>query len=315
MEKLAAEFNQSKTAKEFGINPEDLKDFADNGKIILDLIIKGFAQKGIVFTNESQFQFELGFTLQKLFYENESTRDYLVKFEVLSANEDDLRKYSKLSAKEKKKLSKEKKEKLYTDLVIEMSSTECIAIELKYKTSGDNRILEYHVNNKMTFVFGQGAYDNGCWDYWWDVYRLERLVGVKGHTKIDYNFTSNIKVVKGFAIIMANEQSYWTESSNTLFSNFRLFPGPIDNDTVCKWNHKNQLLPTIDEKDEKDEYIYKDGRYHTAINIRGKYEIPQWNDYDLPAEKTYYVEFPSNSEHKKRKKEYYFKYLILEVKE
>lgn len=275
---------------------ELVASFPNEGKELLQGLINEFADKGIVFTNESQFQFELGFALQKLFDAN--GKNYEVKFEVLSLNKVDFTEFLEQT--------KDEREKLYTDLVVEMPKDRCVAIELKYKTAqnGDTKLFKYTVNDKDYIVFAQGAYDNGCYDFWWDVRRLEQLV----HKNIRYNF-SNKNVVSGFAVIMSNEERYWTKPNRDdgYYKNFRLTDELPTIDTKRQWYNKatGQSVDNIENK--------KDPRYNRPIDIVGHYDI-KWDNYNL---RNYNYELMPKKQCKRKsqqEKDYNFRYLILEVK-
>lgn len=267
---------------------ELVKNFPASGKKLLQHLIDEFAEKGIIFTNESQFQFELGFALQKLF--DGHGKDYKVNFEVLSMNQNDL--------------SSNNIEKLYTDLVVEMPNDKCAAIELKYKTALPShvKLFKYTVNKKRYVVFAQGAYDNGCYDYWWDVHRLEQLV----HKEIIYNF-SDKKVIRGFAVIMSNDKNYWEEHNEGYFKNFMLTNTGEDSINGTR-------LWRLDGKDVQKIPGKKDKRYLKPIPVNGKYKI-KWLPYLLENSR---CELMPKREYKQKNRtpkstDYNFKYLILDI--
>lgn len=263
------------------------KDFID--KDFIAKIIDKFAQEGKVFTNESQFQFELGYELQKRF-DKEKT-GYKVLFQVLSANTGTLEDYVLRG--------KDDQEKLFTDIIIDMGRDKCIAIELKYKISRSNNIkaFKYVISNNNYYAFGQGAYDEGCLEYWWDVNRLERLVS----GDIKYSFSEK-KVVKGFSIIITNDNNYYTAHDNSQSKNFFLVEGSAV-EGKRKWYDKNNKCD-IDNL-EKGNIKYRNG-----ITIKNSYKI-EWADYGLP-EGTECYTYPSGSM-ENHYEDYKFKYLILEI--
>ena len=136
----------------------------------LEDILKNFASSGKIFTNESQFQFELSRAIDDDIEKYRKANNIpsfciypCVKLEVLSMSKNEL---------------KSKQEKLYTDIVVclgenKKGEKECIAIELKYKMINKN--LEYSINNHKVLTFSQGAYDIGSIQFLEDVQRLERL--------------------------------------------------------------------------------------------------------------------------------------------
>ena len=83
-------------------------------KNILETAIKKMASKGKIYSNESQFQFDLAWELRK--------QGFDVELEMLS-----------VSQAYAKQLSKDERQKAYTDIVVK-DETGYIVIELKYKT-------------------------------------------------------------------------------------------------------------------------------------------------------------------------------------
>ena len=257
-------------------------------KKLLQDIINEFAKEEKVFTNESQFQFELGLALQKKF--DSEKKNYKVLFEVLSFK-GDINNYIKLSKKEKKKQ--------YTDIVVDMGEKGVIVIELKYKIASptDVNAFKYNSCGSDYYTFAQGAYDTGTYDFWQDVIRNEQLVS----GAIQYNF-SNKKVVKGFAVIMTNDYNY-QKNHNGMFKNFflennKVFSAPI------KWCDK--------DGNEDDSYRGVDNAYkgNKGVDIKGSYTA-QWKNYNLSKNTTCY-EIPAKSKSNVYDN-YKFKYLILEI--
>ena len=163
------------------------------------------------FESEIQFQFELAFKIK------EEYPNYDVKLEMTTSVDK----------------NKKNHKRQYTDIIVLDKNGDYIAIELKYKTKkgvyGDIELLNH------------GATDLGRFDYLYDVWRLENL---KYRTNIACEFNKRLKnCVKGYAIILTNEQKYWLinrQSKNTLYQNFCI----SDNDSIQKnkpllWNHKN----------------------------------------------------------------------------
>lgn len=261
-------------------------------KGFLQGIINDFANVGKVFTNERQFQFELGLEMQRRF-DREKT-GYKVLFEVLSLNG---------SITNFVTLSKEEKEKLYTDIIVDLGNDEYIAIELKYKIAQKRsavKALQYNCKSVDYYTFSQGAYDIGCYDFWWDVNRLERLVA----RKIKYNFTDK-KVIKGFSIIMTNDDNY-QKTHVGMFKNFFLVEGK-------EFKGKIQWSDKAGKNCAKYPGTAKSLLEDKGIDISGTYKA-EWKDYKLPS-KTECYEIPSNSGSKKDDYEQYkFKYLIFEIK-
>lgn len=172
--------------------------------------LKEMANQNLIFRSEEQFQFCLAWAIQDFF------GSYNVLLEELTLNID-------YSGKNKRS---------YTDILVDKGNNEFIAIELKYKTAD--------ANIGGVSLLNHGAADLGRFDYLWDINRLERLVyplSVKrtkenglinmangyGDNELpiitDYIYDKRIegeKIIKGFAIILTNEEKYWTYSKNSL---------------------------------------------------------------------------------------------------
>ena len=216
----------------------------------LEDIIESFRKEKLVFSNESQFQFELGRALEK--------EGYKVFFEVLSLDE---------------RKSNSKSKKVYTDIIIDLGSNEYVAIELKYKTAGkpskktdgfNDSIGAFCYRNKtgsLQYMFPQGAKNEGLYFYLKDVERLESFA----RKDITFNFDKNKRIVKAFAIIMANSRkdssaTYWSSQEGNTCSAFSLCQGNIVHGCGLKW---------ADTSSAKD---------WPPINIQGTY-VCDWIDY------------------------------------
>lgn len=134
-------------------------------------ILDNFAEKGILFSNERQFQLEFASELKKMF-DN-------VYLELLDYSENG---------------------KNYVDIVVDVGNNKYVAIELKYTTRDMN--LLYKTTNREVYTFKQGAGDIRRFDYLKDVERLEKLE--KRNNSSVFGIVG-AKVIKGFAIIMTND--------------------------------------------------------------------------------------------------------------
>lgn len=131
-----------------------------------------------MFENESQFQFDLAWVIREKL--NEMNEPYKVSLE--------------------RRINEKVNE--YIDIVIEIGE-QYIPIELKYKLA-DKRV-EYELSgNKIVTTSAQGAADNGCYDFWKDVKRIEDII----------RNDSNVK--KGFVIIMTNYPLYWGSGTGSV---------------------------------------------------------------------------------------------------
>ena len=86
---------------------------------------------------------------------------------------------------------------LHVEVWIEQDG-DVLAIELKYKT----RALQVLVGNEQYAVRSQSAQDIGRYDYIKDIERVENIV------------TDRAPQATGYAILLTNDPSYWTQSLN-----------------------------------------------------------------------------------------------------
>ena len=286
----------------------------------LETILKSFASSGKIFTNESQFQFELSRAIDdeiiKYKRDNNVSQDSIypcVKLEVLSMGRDEI---------------KEKREKLYTDIVIclgenEKNEKECVAIELKYKMINKN--LEYSVNDHKVKTFSQGAYDIGSIQFLEDVERLEKLT--LNPPKIQLNFDENNKIIKSFAVIISNDKSYWIEKKDnkSIYNEFCLDQGEKKNgklrlNTYIGTNGKKlgKITKDIKEKNERVRLETIDDYERYGVDIKRKAFVDLCGEYKCNW-KPYDVQYTSCKELSKeflntgKACDYKFQYLIFEI--
>lgn len=270
-------------------------------KKTLNDTIQALAKQNKIYSNESQFQFDLAWELRG--------KGFQVELEALSV--------SQAAAKQ---LSKEERKKAYTDIIVK-DGDGYIAIELKYKTPETKDIMCYDINGVKTYLFSQGAENLGSYLYWKDVERLEKLVN--GHVPL--NFGVEKKVVKGYAVLLTNAEKYWNKGVQKSFATglAREF-FPIDGETfdhpLCyhiglnpdgtRKKGKGGKIPCrIDSSAVADKYFSgkKDAKAHYPVGIKGKYTC-NWETYldGLTCK------LLNGNPYKKGNE---FKYLILEVKE
>lgn len=156
----------------------------------LEKIIDSFADIGLVFSNEQDFQFQLGKELKKLSFVKE------VYFEMLSLKNSYLYIQQELMKDPKYKLTRDVKE--YYDLIVELDDGTYVAIELKYKTP--QKICFYETKFGKFITLSQGAYDLGAYDFLEDISRLEKI-----NTRY---FPNGIKISKGYCIFLTNDKNY-----------------------------------------------------------------------------------------------------------
>ena len=287
------------------ITKEQVQKFDEHGREILHAIINTFAGHGIVFSNESQFQFELARELQKLFDDHAPT--HKIHFEVLSFDD----------------IKKDKKN--YTDLVVEMpdgcNQSKLVAIELKYKTALPSprtvkgtkyqvKGFEYITTNMgngksgiKNYVAAQGAQDNGSFDFWWDVKRLEKFI----HTS-DKFYSLDGSVKRAFAMIITNDVFYWKGGKTSIFNNFAMKERTVSKETIGWWYEDN---PNLCQKvDRKNNWRYDE----PGVYINGPCKI-KWYPYSLKCENLKFVWENNKSPDGKNipTEGYDFQYLILEL--
>ena len=164
--------------------------------------------------SEAQIQFELALLIKENF------KDCKISLEHFSMLEQE---------NDKGKL---KSKRDYTDIfVFNKDKSECVAIELKYKTKKEKDFEE--TDECKTNYTDQGATDLGRFDYLWDINRLElltfddkykkenevRIASNKFRNKelLKRDFISqlgNSKLVSSYAIIITNDEKYWTYTKN-----------------------------------------------------------------------------------------------------
>ena len=264
-------------------------------------IIRDFASREIIFSNEEQFQFLLAIELL-------NKKGYNVSLEVLSMEND---------------------EKMYTDIIVENDDGTYTALELKYKLQNKN--LVYKTGSNTTYyTFKQGANNLGRYAYLQDVERLERLIHERyitndpTHENITFNFDLRKKVTKGYAIIISNDQNYWKEISTdrlssgfslehetTISSGYHTWQIKLDeNDNWIDGNSKvwSKIIP-ISNPGDRNKYMKQKKKPANLdyVILDNDYDC-KWEDYSPNIISC--LDYNSN---KRQKENYEFKYLILEV--
>lgn len=263
----------------------------------IDRLLKNLADNKRVFTNESQFQFELALALQK--------EGYPVELEVLSCNKE---------VEDISRLSKKEIEKYYSDIVVNLGNNEYAVIELKYKLP--QKVMMHKIDDLKFITFSQGAPDVGSYLFWKDVERLEKF-----NNNLHLNFDNSKKIIKKFAIILTSDNKYWEGNDKSLYRNF--FPKDkvrFEGDINCLIKINNSSHKRVSGKTKKSDnieiieatmhnykqfesfyYIDKDKNEKASckpvvpIRLKGPYQC-EWKDYLVTDAAT-------------------FRYLIMEVKE
>lgn len=168
-------------------------------KGVLERLIQKLTEEDKIFSNEQDFQFELGLLLQK-----EPTVS-LVKLEAMSLNE---------VWQKGKNYPRDSKE--YTDILVKTVDGKWYAIELKNKNVGKTCMYECEAFGKVV-VMAQGAEYANSYAFWKDVERLEKINS--------RHFANEIKIEKGFAIFLTNDRKYRAEPFNEHWKNFSMNDG------------------------------------------------------------------------------------------
>ncbi len=189
-------------------------------------MIDGLSSLRPIFNMEADFQFALGWEIQKKF------PDWSVRFEHKPTNLND---------------------RIFVDLWIKGDQT--YAIELKYKT----RKLDVNVKGESFNLLDQSAQDIGRYDFLKDVERLENIVSAHDN-------------VKGYAIILTNDSSYWKSPTfETIDAKFRIHDGRVVNGELT-WDAKATAGTTLTRT--------------KPIKITGTYKL-SWKDYSQVSSTSY----------------------------
>lgn len=110
--------------------------------------------------------------------------------------------------------------RLYTDIIVYNEETkEFIPIEIKYKTNAlkGSNVLKNH-----------GAQDLGAYNFLWDVKRIEMLKTPSSTTPQGDRCNREIELshfIRGFAVLVTNDNSYLRHHPNSCAKNFYFVPG------------------------------------------------------------------------------------------
>ena len=216
-----------------------------NEKWLLDCI-KEMGKQEVLFQNECQFQFALAWAIQNFF-----DKKYTISLEDFTFSNESI-----------------KIERWYTDIIVVDNETkDCIAIELKYKTS------EIQANGK-SILLEQGAQGFGRFDFLWDVNRNEMLIF--GQQKladeqlvINYsNSTRRIPIVfdaskcslqrrgqikVAYSIILTNCKKYWEDTKRPCQDeDFKITDNKvISKGVLLQWKLENGEIKSNDIRDKE----------------------------------------------------------------
>lgn len=241
---------------------------------LIHTVMKNIQEK-MPFYNERHFQFEFAWALREIL----QGKNAEILFEQYYPTVDERDDCDGNILKEKKN---------YTDIVVKYEDGEFIAIELKYALNSDGKKEEkrykYRKNNDdIVTIAKKGAADNACYDYLYDVHRLENLKNAyDGQDKnMRYENSSLKKFVAGYAIIISNIGTMWKRSERkTSYDNFRI---DVCTQEECSWIGEG-----------------KHGERNSPIKLKKRYEC-NWK----PADEFYFEDEDSISPP--------FKYLTIKV--
>lgn len=251
-------------------------------KPMKDLIIEcicDFANKGIIFSNESQFQFALAWKLrEKLTEIGIDKKDFEILLEHLVIIDD---------------------KKNYVDILLRIKNS-LYPIELKYKSA--TKKLTYISNGREYYTFNQGAEDCGSYDFLKDITRLELLTDKNVRVLSDYT------VQTGFAIMMTNDHLYRRDNKQK-----------SNGDHYCWeqffLTHERHISGTLNWIDKTGEVIKESGEAYEKI--RKVYGTDRARPIELKKNEGYDLIWQPYSERivafDEKKNNYQFYFLIVSV--
>ena len=231
-------------------------------KTIIKDIIDGFADKGFVFANEQDFQFEMALALKTGNYGVED-----VKLETISLEED----WNEVEKKVRARKGLGRKTKQYHDILVKFPKDEYVLIELKYKTP--LKLCLYETKQGKTITFVQGAYDIGAYDYLEDISRLENI----SKRYMSNNIQSKIK--ESYSVFLTNDKNY---RFNHFDKEKKGIKSPWINYSIHNGKKFNagEIFFIIDGKEES-KYITPNKKHFDSIVLKHDYEPFVWRDYKL----------------------------------
>ena len=155
--------------------------------------------------------------------------------------------YASIEVLNIEKINKKNKRN-YSDIIIFNEDGDFIAIELKYKIKGKNATSSYTYLSKYGDIIAQpqGAADLSRYGFLKDIMRIEHLI--KGNCKVSCSYTFLKKCIRGYAILLSNDSSLWTQKKSTCKSQYKNFCIADDDNcsTQCEWLDQNQLKNNIE---------------------------------------------------------------------
>lgn len=138
--------------------------------------------------------------------------------------------------------------KYYVDIWVEENGS-VFPIELKYKTKA--------ASVGGVVLLNQSAVDFGCFDYLWDIHRLEDLVA-------SYSDDGH---VRGFAVMLTNDSAYYGNSGRlSAYDDFKIYDGATRGGGVLSWKNTAKGKPFVHGSRE-------------PFELKGVYKM-QWHLYN-----------------------------------
>lgn len=162
-------------------------------------------------------------------------------------------------------------EKPYFDIVLEHEN-QFIAIELKYKLkeiklNKENQLLRFGLKAKdenLILVTNQSAENEGRYDFWKDVKRIEVL------SKAFDN------VIGGIAIFVTNQENYKNNKENFKYSNFNLSDSKQG---YLYWNGEDENGEKLNGEKLKKNRKGEEYWIRPNFTLDGEYSNLEWTDF------------------------------------
>lgn len=253
-----------------------------NKEFLQEKCINSFVNDGIIFTNESQFQFALAMKIKETLPDSAVYLEQPIFLKDISSN----------------KII----EKMYIDIVVEYNN-KLYPIEVKYKTTNKEVIYCKTNSSEKYYTFNQGAADCGSYDFIWDIKRIERLVLEKGledkyikwikgkHFETNYEniefvyptFGENPDFDRGFVIMITNNKSYYSKNrkDNCYWKNFILQDQETINGTLHWANNDENIYDYKNASEAKEWKKIKNGcgiSRCKPIDLKGEHLL-EWKPF------------------------------------
>ncbi|MVT13952.1 MAG: hypothetical protein GPW19_00335 [Euryarchaeota archaeon] len=256
-----------------------------------------------IFHSEDDFKFSLAWEIKEEYEKKGENLEIRLEKKLNDSNPyySTIKEKCKKSSQNNKRDQDKKNERIDIFIIANgVKGKEKIGVELKYFT---NELKLQNANNGEKFILAnQAAQNEKCYDSWHDVEKLENFILQK---EIDKGFTiwlTNISLLTDCSRIKDKENQYYY---------FR-----ICNNREIDYNKTNELKEhCLKWNDNKGKEIKRRNRLD-PIYISGNYKI-KWEKYsDLIEEinKKNYIDLIKETDKVKPKKDYQFKFSILEIR-